>query len=375
MSALGSKVAVAIAIALAACGPITGEQREGAEDCAPAFRAGDVDPMKELLIVDERVMSDDAARNATAGALSFRHAMEQVVPASEDAAGATLAWLDGWAPASLRCDWLRARADNACDAACGTCAARKLDLAEAPFRLIAVANRLDLAESGDESAEARLVFGATAGPGDDPRSASLPITAIFEFRVEGDRRAWARRWHALGADGEVDTSWIRSLMDVTEGFVRAESFGQIRVQDALGERPVMYEFRRDVSDGHLVRAGLRRTPAHAMNGSATLHAFVRSNEEAILSDRYELPDSILTDRIELGRTWTLPGVHEPLRRAFAQGTCDGCHGSEHPTTDGSFHISPQRRGRAKLSRFLFDPDGRDDELARRAAVMSRFACD
>lgn len=370
MNTLRIGAAVAVGLALIACGPIT-EEQPAAPKCS--FETSDVDPLKELLVVDERVMNDDVAKNGGDGALSFRHAVEALVPEGNDPAAATLAWLDGWAPASLRCDWLRARPANACDATCETCGERIVDLEQAPFRLIAIANRLDLAESGEQSAEGRLLFAATAGPGDDPRSPSLPVTAIFEFRLTGVRSDWATRWHALGAQGEVDASWIRSLTDLTNRFVRAEDLGQIRVQDALRTRSVLYEFH--VEGGHFVRAGLRRTPAHSMNGSSALSDFARSNEEAILSDRFELPSWMLTDRIELGETWTLPGIHEPLRHAFAQSTCDGCHGKEQPTTDGTFHVSPYRRGTEKLSRFLFDPEHRDeDELARRAAVMSRFAC-
>lgn len=378
MSSLGVGAAVAVGIALAACGPITEEQpaASGAEcPSGAAFHASDVDPLKELFIVDEHVVSDDAAKNATAGALSFRHAIETLVPKGDDPAAAALEWLDEWAPASLRCDWLRARPDNACDATCGTCAERKVDLAQAPFRLLAVANRLDLAESGGQSAEGRLLFGATAGPGDDPRSPSLPVTAIFEFRLAGGSREWANRWHSLGAPSGGAAVWVRSLTKVTNQFVRAEDFGQIRVQDASGARAAMYEFHVDPNARRFVRAGLRRTPAHSMNGSAALHDFVLSNEEAILSDRYELPNWMLTDRIELGEPWTLPGIREPVRRAFADSACDGCHGREHPTTDGGFHVSPHRRGGEKLSRFLFDPERRhEDELSRRAAVLSRFAC-
>ncbi len=366
---------VAVGIALAACGPITEEQSAPSRaECssASAFHASDVDPLKELLIVDDRVMSDDAATNALAGPLSFRHAIEAILPEGDDPAAAALEWLDGWAPAALRCDWLRARPENACDASCGTCADREVDLAHAPFRLIAVANRLDLGESGEQNAEGRLLFGATDGPGDDPRSPSLPVTVIFEFRLAGAPHEWAARWHALGGPGEVDGAWVLSLTEVTKQFVRSEDFGQVRVHDASGTRGVMYEFHLDANAKRLVRAGLRRTPAHSMNDSAVLHDFARSNDEAILSDRYELPGWMLTDRIELGETWTLPGIDEPLRRAFAQGTCDGCHGREHPTTDGGFHVSPRRRGAEKLSRFLFDPEHREeDELSRRAAVLAR----
>jgi hypothetical protein len=346
------------------------EPSELAPRCATA-----IDAFKELVVVDEAVMSDDSAKNATSGALGFRHMMARLTGDSEDASATTRAWLGEWAPASLRCGWLRARPENGCDATCGSCSEHRLDLSRAPFRLIAVANRVDLSEpTGQGAGEGRVLFAATDGPGDDPRSSPLSVTVIFEFRLPGDRVDWASRWHALGAHRATDAGYVRSLTEITERFVRAEELAQVRINDgATSSRAVMHEFH--LASKRFVRTGLRRTPTRASDGSEELRAFVNANEDDILADRYELPDAMLTDRVELGGAWILPGVDEPLRRAFAANTCDGCHGREHPTTDGGFHVSPHGKGEAKLSRFLFDPAHRqDDELTRRASVLARLAC-
>jgi len=320
------------ALALVACGPMTEDEPAGVPS---------VEPFKELVVVDDAVMSDSAAQNAAGGPFSFRHVMERLAVSGD---GVTVAWLDQWAPASV--------------------VERRLELARAPFRLIAIANRIDLSEG-----EGRLVFAVTDGPGDDPRSPSLPLTVIFEFRLAGDRTEWASLWHALGAHRDFDAGYIQSLAGVTERFVRAEDLAQVRINDGAS----MLEFHLDVGARRFVREGLRRTPPHSMDGSEELRRFVSAHQDDILADRYELPTSMLTSRIELGGSWNLPGIEEPLRRAFAGNTCDGCHGEEHPTTGGAFHVSPSERGTAKLSRFLFDPEHReDDELTRRAAVLARL---
>jgi hypothetical protein len=376
-------LALSLVLALvpaSACGPITEDAPAPAPDCARAIDGHTIDPLKELLIIDDAVVNDAAAKNQSDGVLGFRHAMRLFAPEPDDASAVTLAWLDPWAPAAIRCDWLRARAENGCDATCAVCVERRLDLSLAPFRLIAVANRIDLSEPlAAHSGEGRLVFAATHGAGDDPESAALPITVIFEFRLPGDRAEWASRWHALGAHAAFDADYTLSLASLAEGFVGAEHLAQIRVNDASAGPGTMLEFHLDTAASaplrRLVQVGLRRTPAHSIDGSEELRAFVTAHEDEILHDRYELPAVMQTSRVDLGGTWALPGIDEPLRHAFAASTCDGCHGTEHPTTNGGFHVAPSGSGLAKLSRFLFDPDHReDDELTRRSQVLARMTC-
>ena len=240
------------------------------------------------------------------------------------------------------------------------------DMLAGPMRPLAVANRVDLSEQTPGAGEGRIVFGA----------AHRAVTLIFEFRLPGDRTDWAARWHALGAHASFDAEYTEQLSALTDDFARPEHLAQVRIQDAQSTPPIVREFHLDPSSARprLVPAGLRRTPARAMDGSAALRDFVASHRDAILDDRYELPQAMLAERIDLGPgPWTLPGVDEPLRHAFAAGTCDGCHGQENATLDGQFHISPYRQGVAKLSRFLFDPEHREgDELTRRAALLQSY---
>ncbi|WP_394845632.1 hypothetical protein LZC95_52455 [Pendulispora brunnea] len=274
-----------------------------------------VDPFKELLVVDEAVMAHPS--------FAFEHVMARLGLEPDDALPGTM-------------------------------------------RPMAVANRIDLSEQTPGAGEGRLVFGTADGP----------ITLILEFRLPGERKDWAVRWHALGAHPSFDAEYMKSLTALVDDFARPEHLAQVRIHDARSDPPVVRELHLDPSSARLrlIPAGLRRTPAHSMDGSAALRDFVSSHREAILEDRYELPQAMLAERIELGPgPWTLPGIDEPLRHAFAAGTCDGCHGQENATLDGRFHISPLRQGTAKLSRFLFDPEHREaDDLTRRAALLQTY---
>src|SRR5690606_792741 len=109
---------------------------------------------------------------------------------------------------------------------------RRLDLSKAPFRLLAIVNRIDLRSDGGgyggggviggpiraadapgamiapdamiapapmpvHAGEGRFVFGVL-----DPQGRPLPFTVIFEYELPAsDPRevlGWARSWHALG---------------------------------------------------------------------------------------------------------------------------------------------------------------------------------
>lgn len=81
-----------LALAVAACGPMMAPEEAPVATC-------EVDPWKELLVVDDAVMTSTVARNDVGGALSFRNVMERL--GGGRAAAMTIAWLQRWAPASV----------------------------------------------------------------------------------------------------------------------------------------------------------------------------------------------------------------------------------------------------------------------------------
>lgn len=187
-----------------------------------------VDPARELEIVDDLVVRNARAKNATSGPWSFRGLAVRLAGSDDEAVEAvhdTLARLG--LSADVLCPWLRDDVGNGCDERCTSCSARRLDLARAPFRLAAISNRLDLADDPDtRHGETRFVFAVTQGPGDDRSSRALPATVVFEYRVPESRplSEWARVWHALGRlDGD---DYLTALATLTRDLTA--SLAQVR---------------------------------------------------------------------------------------------------------------------------------------------------
>lgn len=396
------------ALASAAC---SSEGTQAAEDCETA----PIDTFKELLVVDEAVIGDDRAKNATGGPWSFRYVVENMAPVGMDPAEFVRDWLMTWTTetafngfpldrrdeprAELRaaemrrrvlCPWMRATPENQCDDVCGACAGQTLDLAKAPFRLIAIANRIDVRLENLDTAplgEGRLLFGFTEGPGDDPASIAMPATVIFEYALPKSKtvQQWAETWHALGKFPAFDEGYKNALVDVTDSFVKRGASPEKPNQNAIAQVRTnesalnwMWQLRQFGlrSDGALGLMALHNTPDESFNQSAALANFMRENAEAIKKNQHRVPASMRgASANNLVYNWAAPEIDEVTRRAFAASTCNGCHASEHPAVDTAFHVSPFRKGTEKLSLFVFDPSGkRDDDVKMRTRSMHAALC-
>lgn len=347
-----------------------------------AERADPVDRFRELEIVDESVVGDVRARNDAAGAFSFRNLVINLAGNEDDAADVVFDTLRRLGPDTERevlCPWLRETPANACDATCSSCAAHRLDLSRAPLRLLAISNRVDLGDKPDAASpagEVRFVYGVTHGPGDDPRSAPRAMTVIVEYALPDTRSpaAWASAWHALGSlEG---APYLDALEGIARETTRTGALAQIRTNAAAGEPdPGMRELAMN-DEGRFRPRALRNTPRPDLAASNTLATFLRDNEEAVRRDMHVLPENMRADWVDT-RGASAPQVPlsaapADVQRAFAAGTCNGCHGGSNPVVDDVFHVSPFRSGRAKLSRFLHDPEpGADDDLSRRERDLRR----
>jgi hypothetical protein len=117
----------------------------------------------------------------------------------------------------------------------------QLDLRKAPFRLLAIVNRLDLRETGTggggyggggggepiNAGELRFVFGVMQPERTGRACQALPFTVIFEYGVpisgcEGVRD-WAKRWVALDMMGGFGPAYRNALEIMTEFVVRADA--------------------------------------------------------------------------------------------------------------------------------------------------------
>lgn len=398
-------VGAVVATAAVACSSNT---EAGVDSC----ESEPIDTFKELLIVDEDVLADPRSQNATTGPWSFRHAVENMAPPGTDPGEFVRSWFLSWGGSRtfngftldlqgeereanmqrlLVCPWLKATPENACDADCRTCGSQKLDLAKAPFRLIAISNRVDLREEvpGSPNGEGRLLFSLTDGPADSPASQPLAMVAIFEYRLPTDRTAkeWGESWHALGKFSATEEPYRAALQQVTDAFTKRGSdpsrlngsaIGQVRTNDnAFNWIWQLRQFELDPANGSLRLSAVRNTPGEALNNSPALRDYLTKNADAVRANFYEMPASLRAGSADsLRYSWSVPEVDEPTRKAFASGTCNGCHGSEVITVvDTAFHVSPFRKGLEKLSPFIYDPTSKKpDDLSVRATRVRKALC-
>jgi len=269
---------------------------------------------------------------------------------------------------------------------------RRLDLTKAPFRLLAIVNRLDLRRNPvygpGNAGEGRFVFGVL-----DENGNALPFTVIFEYelpaRTLDDVKKWAEAWHALGSI-PFGPAYGDALNRVTDGFARrgaapgkpnGSALNQIRTNEiALAGPWELREFVISPRSGLLVQTTVKQTPDISFNQTADLAKFVNANEAEILAGRHAVPPAWLGAASPVSLVFDAPGIRNPeARHGLALATCSGCHQAE--TGTGFLHVAPRAPGtQALLSGFLTgtvvpDPvSGRPhafDDLARRAEDLRR----
>jgi len=292
----------------------------------------------------------------------------------------------------------------------------KLDLARAPFKLLAIVNRIDL--NGNFSygrvggAEARFIFQAmnVASPTCAPLAGDESFLIIFEYGVPRktctSMRDWAQKWKALAGFVVGTPAYNAKLEALTEEFVaagaspgkpRGSAINQVRTNQADGfvERWVLREFH--LGDAGFAAAGVRQTPDVSFNGArfggraADLATWINARQADVLANRHTVTDfldpatptlpflgaiaqnqpvhklmpSPAEEPLFLCSLWRATGIAtSQLRHAFSLQTCDGCHGRETDSTFvhvGNASFGVQMGHEAPLSGFLTgttvtDPD-------------------
>ena len=296
-----------------------------------------IDVEHELLATGAWLRGDDRARNANEGALGFSARLSGYdASALFDLVGSPLAG----------------------------------GSSDAPFRLLALVNRTDLAEQlapESPAGEARLVYTLTAGSGDDPAAPALPFTVIFEYTLGSTERVgdWARAFHAVhGADDAVALVTRFTTPQATPG---GPHLAQVRVNDARSGSSKLYELAPN-EQGVLVARGLRNTPRPELAGTPQLAAFLTQHAAAINVGQQRVPEAWLATATALQEVAWLPSAPQ-LEHDFARGTCGGCHGTEGPGQAG-FHLRQIANSDVELSTFLTN-----EELPRRARVMRQRLCE
>ena len=182
---------------------------------------------------------------------------------------------------------------------------RSLDLKNAPFRLTAIVNRVDLRSASGYAAgdagECRFVFCAY----DLDTGAHLPMTVIFEYGVPlgtcPQIKDWANRWHQLGAlpFGAVYNTELETLTDVVAlanadpSKPNGSAINQIRSNNFIGPGPwTLREWQitgAGVSPNDLTAVTTKQTPADSKMGTADLANLINTYEADILAGSAHRP--------------------------------------------------------------------------------------
>ncbi|MEK6257760.1 MAG: choice-of-anchor X domain-containing protein [Planctomycetota bacterium] len=268
-----------------------------------------------------------------------------------------------------------------------------LDLAKAPFRLLAIVNRIDLRDNfiyggGGGAGEARFVFCAvdvTQG------CQEMPFTVIFEYGIKKANcvalKAWGQEWAHLSTLNFGDPAFNTALEAITEQFVKAgadpsklpnkSALNQLRTNEVALDFPwQIREFTIDSTSvvGHLGEATVKQTPGPVLNHQTVIADYVNANIPAILADKHAVPAMFPGITPFLGGEaltnpnrafWDGPKppspappaiVNRDARFHFSLNTCNGCHGGEtFPSNAPFFFTHIQQRAanqEARLSSFL-----------------------
>jgi hypothetical protein len=353
--------------------------RAPATPARPRIEAG-----SQLLITDLRVVEDPVRTQPRSGpraAWTFRHLVENMA-GNQDPSEFVLTWLRQWetdqavnghiAPArpSIRelviDPWLKASGG------------RRLDLGKAPFKLLAIVNRMDLhVRDGSKVAtggEGRFVFGVLGADGTPlPSLAGTgegAFTVIFEYELPAkdlrQLRDWAFEWAALGANPVGSPPYNQALESLTRRFTNrgaapwkpnGSALNQIRSNElALGLPWELREFVLDPSTRRLRPSPVALSPdVLSLNGTPEFAALVNDNESALLAETFVLPPELEAASSLAGpfqvsdfpdaaeRTfatreffdpfvdvpWSADGIrNNDARHALALNTCGGCHRTE-----------------------------------------------
>jgi len=273
---------------------------------------------------------------------------------------------------------------------------KPLDFATAPFRLLAIVNRMDLRQAGVQAGEGRFVYGVV-----DTQGRPLPFTVIFEYALPGTTpeavQRWAQDWHELGQLGLSHPDYKVKLQALTERFTAAgvmagrpvgSALNQLRTNEVVLAEP--WEMREFVlTAAGLQPATVKLTPDFGFENTPRLGEFIRANEADILAERHTVPESYggarflaASARMPERFFWRAPSVSAEARHKFSLSTCNGCHARE--TGTEFLHISNREAGQmAALSPFMrgatiTDPvtqmGRRFDDLGRRAQDLAALVC-
>lgn len=378
-----------------------------------------VDPAKSLVITNVKVVEDPKRTfnpctntGTPMGAWTFGRLMTEM--ANQPLTGIQPSvfvrkWLDKWmADQTTANGWTAAKRQqikqlviDPWEAASGG-PGMPLNLSKAPFRLLAIVNRVDLrgassAYGGGNAGEGRFVFGVMdmrPTGGIDPYTGQpttacteTQFTVIIEYGIDRSGcfaiQNWGLQWYNLKFHVLGSASYNAALQAITDQFTKANAapkkpngsaLNQLRTNEIALRNPPpdqfwqLREFRLPKGNGHLFEANAKQTPHETLRNTDLTANYVNANTVAILNGTYVVPDFWLGQKF-LTNASDVPGgppppatvfwnngptvaiISRPARHEFSLGTCSSCHHSE--TSTAFTHIKPAPFGTpAGLSGFM-----------------------
>jgi hypothetical protein len=254
----------------------------------------------------------------------------------------------------------------------------RLDLAQAPFKLTAIMNRIDLAGNPSYGAvggaETRFIFRLV-----DQTTCSLKdFEMIFEYGVPRHNcfamKLWAQQWLDLGSLPLGSPAYNAALEAITEQVVAANAeptkpngsaINQVRSNELqFGPPTELREFKLVPASppaALLREATVKQTPDRVFNGAtggaraADLAEWININLSAVMAGTYTVPpadpfppggDFIAAAIVNNIDFWNAPGIQNNTARfQLSLNTCNGCHGDETNTqlvmvADNGFGLPP-----------------------------------
>jgi len=343
-----------------------------------------VDPARELMITDLSVVEDPrrtfdvcTGRGTRMGAWTFGKLATDMANGLIDPAKMVESWLELWLKDQIvntfdvpeRATGMKNLLLNTWKRTSGG----QLDLAEAPMRLLAIVNRIDLRGNsvyGGNAGEGRFVFGVL-----DPSNCAgiPPFTIILEYGVPRlgcpAIHAWAQEWHGLSSIVLGTPAFNVALQKITDQFAGANAaprkpngsaLNQLRTNEiALSGPWELREFHIDAATHGFFEATVVQTPDLDFLQTQTLKDYIDANETAIIGQTHRVPLTFQGAPFLGGNApnapmfWSsVPAANSnDARHFFSLNTCNGCHGME---TETRFtHVDPRPPGvPAGLSKFL-----------------------
>lgn len=373
-----------------------------------------VDPKKSLVITDVRVVENPQRtfnpctnKGTPMGAWTFGRLMTDM--ANQPLTGIPPStfvrqWLNKWmADQTTPNGWTAAKRQQIQNLVIGPWEAASggpgmpLNLSKAPFRLLAIVNRVDLRSAGSgysgggNAGEGRFVFGVmdmrkTGGIDPytgQPRTACSPtqFTVIIEYGIDRQGcptiKNWGQQWYNLKYHPYVGSpSYNAALQAITDQFTKANAapkkpngsaLNQLRTNEiaianfAPDDQWQMREFRLPKGNGLLFEANAKQTPHESLRNTDLTANYVNSTAIGATVPDF-LPGMIpfLTNASDVpappfatfwGDGPTVTIMPRIKRHRFSLDTCSACHAGETRTI--FTHIKPAPFGTpAGLSGFM-----------------------